>query len=104
MPCGTFRTCIHNRCTPSGRSFSRHTASISLAIRQDCCRKAPCLTRKILAHTASPGYEYRFLHLLAWTKEVQTEEERAEAVTHFRCSLYDDFDISLEDIFKGLLP
>ncbi|MCI9433197.1 MAG: hypothetical protein K2P15_00395 [Oscillospiraceae bacterium] len=39
-----------------------------------------------------------------WTKEVQTEEERAEAVTHFRCSLYDDFDISLEDIFKGLLP
>lgn len=39
-----------------------------------------------------------------WTKEVQTEEEQAEAVTHFRCSLYDDFDISLEDIFKGLLP
>ena len=39
-----------------------------------------------------------------WTKEVQTEEERAEAVTHFRCSLYADFDISLEDIFKGLLP
>ena len=44
-------------------------------------------------------YTYR-----PWTKEVQTEEERAEAVTHFRCSLYDDFDISLEDIFKGLLP
>ena len=29
-----FRTCIHNRCTPSGQSFSRHTASISFAIRQ----------------------------------------------------------------------
>lgn len=30
----TLRTCIHKRCTLSGQSFSRHTASISLAIRQ----------------------------------------------------------------------
>ena len=37
------------------RSFPRHTASISLAIRQDCCGKSPCLTRKILVHPASPG-------------------------------------------------
>jgi hypothetical protein len=35
--------------------------SLSLAIRQDCCGKSPCLTRKILVHPASPGYEYRFL-------------------------------------------
>ena len=41
-----------------------HTASISLAIRQDCCGKSPCLTRKILVHPASLGYEYR--RLTAW--------------------------------------
>lgn len=33
-----------------------------------------------------------------------TEEERAAIETHFRCSLYDDFDIPLEEIFSGLLP
>ena len=26
-------------------------------------------------------------------------EERAAVVTHFKCSLFDDLDISLEDIF-----
>ena len=36
--------------------------------------------------------------------ERMTEKERAEIITHFRCSLYDDFDISLDDIFSGLLP
>ena len=36
--------------------------------------------------------------------ENMTEEERAEAVTHFRCSLYDDFEIHLSDIFHNLLP
>ncbi len=39
-----------------------------------------------------------------WTKDVPTEEEQAEAVARFRCSLNDDFDISLKDIFKGVLP
>jgi len=33
-----------------------------------------------------------------------TEEERAAVVTHFKCSLFDDLDISLEDIFDDLLP
>lgn len=33
-----------------------------------------------------------------------TEEERAAVETHFQCSLYDDFDISLDEIFSGLLP
>ena len=33
-----------------------------------------------------------------------TEEERSAVETHFQCSLYDDFDISLEEIFSGLLP
>ena len=28
-----------------------------------------------------------------------SEEERAAVVTHFKCSLFDDLDISLEDIF-----
>lgn len=36
--------------------------------------------------------------------EGMTEEERAALETHFKCSLYDDFDISLEEIFSGLLP
>ena len=58
-----FRTCIHNRWTPSERSFFRHTTSISLEIRQDSRGKFPCLAGKILAHPAPPGYEYRFLIL-----------------------------------------
>ena len=33
-----------------------------------------------------------------------TEEERSAVETHFQCSLYDDFDISLDEIFSGLLP
>ncbi len=57
----TVRTCLHNRWTPSERVFFRHTASIFLAGRQPACKKSPCLTKKSLAHPASPGYEYRFL-------------------------------------------
>lgn len=33
-----------------------------------------------------------------------TEEERADIPTKFKCSLYDDFEITLEDIFSGMLP
>lgn len=33
-----------------------------------------------------------------------TEAERAALVTHFKCSLFDDLDIQLEDIFYGMLP
>lgn len=36
--------------------------------------------------------------------ERMTEKERAEVETHFKCSLYDDFAIALDDIFSGLLP
>ena len=32
-----------------------------------------------------------------------TEEERAAIPTKFTCSLYDDFEIALEDIFSGML-
>ena len=39
-----------------------------------------------------------------WNKEVWTEKERAQAVTQFKCSLFDDLDIQLEDIFYGMLP
>lgn len=38
------------------------------------------------------------------TLERMREEERAAVETHFKCSLYDDFDIALDDIFSGLLP
>lgn len=33
-----------------------------------------------------------------------SEEERAAVATHFKCSLYDDFDIPISEIFSGLLP
>ena len=36
--------------------------------------------------------------------ERMSEKEKAKVETHFRCSLYSDFDIALEDIFSGLLP
>jgi len=36
--------------------------------------------------------------------EQMSEEERAAVPTHFKCSLFDDLDIALADIFKGLLP
>ena len=35
--------------------------------------------------------------------ENMTERERSEVVTHFKCSLFDDLDISLEDIFYRTL-
>ena len=38
-----------------------------------------------------------------WMLEKMKEEERAEVVTRFRCSLYDDLELSLDDIFNGLL-
>jgi len=34
-----------------------------------------------------------------WELAQMTEEERAAVVTHFKCSLFDDLDISLDDIF-----
>ncbi len=36
--------------------------------------------------------------------EKMTEEEREAIPTKFKCSLYDDFEIALEDIFNGMLP
>jgi len=39
-----------------------------------------------------------------WMLKKMTAEECAAVVTHFRCSLYDDLDIFLDDIFDGLLP
>lgn len=33
-----------------------------------------------------------------------TEEERLAIPTRFKCSLFDDLDIELEDIFYGMLP
>lgn len=39
-----------------------------------------------------------------WMLARMTEEERANVVTEFRCSLFDDLTISMSDIFCGLLP
>ncbi len=38
-----------------------------------------------------------------WMLLKMTEEERSAVVTHFKCSLFDDLEISLSDIFSGLL-
>lgn len=35
---------------------------------------------------------------------VLTEEERAAVPTSFKCSLFDDLDIVIADVFKGMLP
>jgi len=35
-----------------------------------------------------------------WMLEKMTEEQRAAVPTHFKCSLFDDLDISLADIFE----
>lgn len=39
-----------------------------------------------------------------WMLPRLTESERAAVVTHFKCSLFDGLDISLDDIFCDLLP
>lgn len=39
-----------------------------------------------------------------WMLAKMTVEELAAVVTQFQCSLYDDLDISIADIFNGLLP
>ena len=38
-----------------------------------------------------------------WELAQMSDEERAEAVTSFKCSLFDDLDISLEDVFYRTL-
>ena len=39
-----------------------------------------------------------------WAMRKMSAEQRAAVLTHFQCSLFDDLDISLEDIFEDLLP
>ena len=39
-----------------------------------------------------------------WELRQMTDEERAALVTQFKCNLFDDLDIFLDDIFSGLLP
>ena len=38
-----------------------------------------------------------------WQLAQMTEEERSHVVTHFKCSLFDDLEISIEDIFDKTL-
>jgi hypothetical protein len=53
------RPCLKNAKTPKRRIFFRHTALISLAIRQYSCGKSPCLTKKSLAAEHSGIYQAR---------------------------------------------
>ena len=56
----------------------------------------------------SKGTDFVFDHVYSlypdFVLEKMTEAERAGVTTHFKCSLYDDLDIALEEIFNGLLP
>jgi len=49
------------------------------------------------------GTEFALYNIYAlrpdWELEKMTGEERAAVVTHFKCSLFDDLEISLDDIF-----
>lgn len=49
------------------------------------------------------GGEFLFYDIYAvhadWQLAQMSEEERAAVVTHFKCSLFDDLNISLKDIF-----
>jgi len=51
--------------------------------------------------TNGTGFVFHDLYMLRpdWELAQMSEEERAAVVTHFKCSLFDDLDISLEDIF-----
>lgn len=39
-----------------------------------------------------------------WMLPKMSEKERAEVVTEFQCSLYEDLCINMNDIFSGLMP
>ena len=39
-----------------------------------------------------------------WMLSKMKEEERAAVVTRFKCSLYDDPELALDDVFSGLPP
>lgn len=39
-----------------------------------------------------------------YTLEQMTPEEKADALAPLKCSLYDDLEINLKDVFNGLLP
>ena len=47
------------------------------------------------------GFAFHDIYALRpdWELAKMSGEERAAVVTHFKCSLFDDLDISLEDIF-----
>ena len=38
-----------------------------------------------------------------WMLEGMKPEERAQVETTFRCHLYEDFELSLDDIFSGMV-
>jgi Uma2 family endonuclease len=52
-------------------------------------------TELVLSSIYTLPYDYEL--------EDMTEQDRADFPASFRCSLYDDFDIQLEDIFHNLL-
>jgi len=60
-------------------------------------------TSKLIEVYRTNGSEFVFHDLYTlrpdWELAQMSEEERAAVVTHFKCSLFDDLDISLEDIF-----
>lgn len=52
-------------------------------------------------HTDGESFVFHDIYTLRSKQEVEklSEEERSALITHFKCSLFNDLDISLEDIF-----
>ena len=85
------RSCFHKHCTPPERSFCPHTALLSLAIRQDCCEKSPCLRAKnpaiqrtLLIKTTSDNKKGSFAQQLR--KAAQTVGIDSPAIPALWCS------------------
>ena len=66
------------------------------------------LPKSPLKFIANNGNEFVFHDVYSvyadWMLEQISEAERAAVITQFKCCLFEDLDISLNDIFYDILP
>jgi len=87
----SFGSRFYKHCTPPERPFCSHPALLSLAIRQDCCEKSPCLRAKnpaiqrtLLIETTSDNKKGSFAQQLR--KAAQTVGIDSPAIPALWCS------------------
>ena len=87
----SFGSRFYKHCTPPERPFCSHPALLSLAIRQDCCEKSPCLRAKnpaiqrtLLIKTTSDNKKGSFAQQLR--KAAQTVGIDSPAIPALWCS------------------